>query len=276
MSNIDTYLFSPLPQTTYEPPQNIAAAHTLNTLKNESQKCFPGENKNKKKKPNRPCDCTVPHDWELQQFLDKKPGWDRKTACRKWKMGHQVCYRCDCIVNPVDHHLRCSGKPPAEMEQEEKEYEIDGVKVKETNYPVDTPNHTEPPEITMTRTNDNTSHLTNDTLIVLTKMMKEINKTHEICTVLHKQRDNLISEQKEEQHRVQQLLFEPFSHERLQVPTNLRQRRIFRRNRNRQRRGLVGASALTRGVMSRNVPDSRWLLVGAVIGILAGRVFGGK
>jgi hypothetical protein len=252
---------------------------------------FPGgstsnQNQTKKTKKVRECDCTGPHEFELQQFLDRKPGWDRKTACKKWKQGKRICYHCDCIVNPVNHYLRCSGRTPTERNSPDEEYEIDGVRFVETYDPVPPPNE-EPSAENDTQQGkvvNDTLSLTDETLKTVLEMVKEMNRTHEICTTLNARHNQLAQQQQEDQHTVTRQLINRFRTEehpgvsfRAATQTGPR-RQPQRRGRSfkprRQHQGLVGASAMKRGLMSQMPHDIRYILVGIIIAT-AGRAIMG-
>ena len=219
---------------------------------------------------NKLCDCAGSHAPELTSFLDAHPGWDRHKACRGWLRGKRVCRLCDCLVNPVDHHLRCSasshrnhlpvpGTPPPIQAAPRVSFPEPTIAQDATQHLVDLP-----PVEQVSILTGNLFSVQDDTLQHIVAALQQMNRTHEICATMTAQQNQLAQQLRADQTVAADNLFrnlvtaanaEPLPRQRWTTGTTPNM------NRNRAR-GLAGASALEREIMSRMVAGLPWLLAG--------------
>lgn len=182
---------------------------------------------------NQFCDCTEPHEPELQRFLDSHPGWSVRKACNGWKKGKRICYQCDCLINPVNHEQRCGARIPAATPADSMANNI-------------APSSPPPPSFEPALPETPEGELHN-----LTKSLKE---AREILATLRNEHQDVLTYIKH--HLADNISVEIARVRRQQLPIR----------HNRRRPSLVGASAYRRGAVSQIHQSLPWILAGFVLG----------
>jgi len=214
--------------------------------------------KGKKPQNHQKCNCKEPHPTPLNYIIHDK-NLDPRKACLAWKKGKRVCWDCECLVNPVDHAARCTGRTQETTPET-------------TNEPAD-----EPVTNDDNQENRDPAHNSTPELAELLAQVHQIQQTtidtvNRVERAFHQGRyliNHTLTRQAANQENLRTMTDDISRIDRSQQVlaqqlNQLRQFRVGRPTNNQRfrdnRAGLVGASAYRRGLMSQTTCD---MLLGA-------------